>query len=199
MVASDIVGSAEYAADHGTQTNQQFVATLYQGLLGRSAPADPASSFWTNILAQGGSRGAVAAGIADSAEAKTYLAPATAQVYAPNAAGTLAHELYETGLGREVDLASLAGFKTGYAGMTPLQLASAIAGSSEFAADHAGLSNAAYVNSLYLDGLGRSADPAGGAFWTGLLNSGQASQSAVLLGIATSGEAAAHLTTNIGH
>jgi hypothetical protein len=168
-------------------------------MLGRSAAADPASSFWTNILAQGGSRGAVAVGIADSAEAKTYLAPTTAQVYAPNTPGTLAHELYETGLGREVDLASLAGFKTGFATMRPLQLASVIAGSAEFAADHAGQSNAAYVNSLYQDGLGRSADAAGGAFWTGLLNSGQASQAGVLLGIATSSEAAAHLTSNIGH
>jgi hypothetical protein len=64
-------------------------------------------------------------------------------------------------------------------------------------AAHAGQSNTAYVNSLFEAGLGRPAD-SGASFWTGLLDNGGASRSDVLLGIATSGEAAAHLTHNLG-
>jgi hypothetical protein len=195
-IASDLVNSNEYLAGHGTQTDQQFVTTLYQGLLGRSADADPGSSFWTGLLAQGASRGSVAAGIADSDEAKSHLAATTAQVFAPNAAGTLAHELYETGLGREVDLPALQNFQAAFAAETPAQFASGIAGSAEFAADHTGQSNAAYVNSLYEVGLGRPADPSGSAFWTELLGGG-ATRGDVLLDIATSGEANAHLTHNL--
>ena len=186
----------EYAAAHGTQTDQQFVAMLYQNLLGRSAAADPGSSYWTGLLAQGASRGAVAVGMTDIAEAKTTQAPATALVYVPHAPGTLAHELYETGLGREVELPALGNFDTAYAAITPAAFAAQISASAEFAADHAGQGNAAYVNSLYQAGLGRAAD-AGASYWTGLLNNGGASRADVLLGIATTPEAAAHLTYDL--
>ena len=196
MVAGQILASPEFIADHGTLTDQQFVAMLFQGLLGRPAAADPNSSFWTNLLANGESRADVAVGIANTAEAKTHLASDTAQIFVPHAPGVLAHELYETGLGREVELTALGNFDTAAAALTPAQFAAQIASSAEFAIDHASQSNAAYVNSLYLDGLGRPAD-AGASFWTGLLNTGGASRADVLLGIATSAEAAAHLTTNL--
>jgi hypothetical protein len=78
----------------------------------------------------------------------------------------------------------------------PSQFAAGIAGSAEFAADHAGQSNAAYVNSLFEAGLGRPADPSGSAYWTGLLNGG-ATRGDILLGIATSAGATAHLTHNL--
>jgi len=196
-VATEILSSPEYLADHGVQTDQELVATLYQGLLGRPAAADPNSSFWVTQLEQGATPGDVTAAIASSPEAKTYLATDTAQIFVANPAGTLATELYQTGLDRTVDLPSLANFQASYAVLTPLQLAAQIVASSEFIADHAGQSNAAFVASLYEDGLGRAPDPSGAAFWTGLLNSGQASQAGVLLGIATSGEANIHLTPNL--
>jgi hypothetical protein len=195
-IADGLVNSAEYAADHGVQTDQQFVDTLYQGLLGRPASEDTQSSYWTMLLSQGVSRGTIAAGVADTAEAKAHLAAATAQVFVPSASGTLAHELYETGLGREVDLPGLAGFQAAAATQTPSQLAAGLAGSAEFATDHAGQSNAAFVNSLYEAGIGRAADPSGSSFWTGLLDGGT-SRGDVLLGIATSSDAAAHLTHNL--
>jgi hypothetical protein len=192
-VATEFLSSNEYIADHGTQTDQQFVASLYQGLLGR-APEAGGLAYWTGALAQGASRGDVASAIADSDEAKSYLAATTAQVFVPNAAGTLTHELYETGLGREVELAALPYYQAAYLTQTPSQIAAGIAASPEFLADHAGQSNSAYVTSLYQDGLGRAPEAAGLASWTGALNSGTLSRSAVLLGIATSPEAAAHLT-----
>jgi hypothetical protein len=107
------------------------------------------------------------------------------------------HELFETGLGREVETAALPYYKAAYLTQSPLQVAASIASSPEFAADHAGQSGEVYVNSLYQAGLGRPADPQGTAFWAGQLSSGGATRSDVLLGIATSGEAAAHLTHNL--
>jgi autotransporter passenger strand-loop-strand repeat protein len=192
-VATEIMSSNEYITDHGTQTDQQFVTSLYQGLLGR-APEPAGFASWTSDLAQGASRGGVAVGIADSSEAKSYLAATTAQVFVPSAAGTLVTELYETGLGRAPDQAGLQYFTAAYSTQAPSQIAAAITASSEFLADHAGQSNSAYVTSLYQDGLGRAPETAGLDSWTALLNNGTLSRSAVLLDIATSPEAAGHLT-----
>ncbi len=195
-VAIEILNSNEYLAGHGTQSDAQLVTSLYQDLLGR-APDPGGAALWSGLLGGGVSRGDVATAIADSPEAKSHLAPTTAQLYVPNAAGTLVHELFETGLGREVDLASLPSFKTAYATQTPAQLAADIAGSPEFINDHIGQNNAAYVSSLYQDGLGRAPDAAGSALWTGQLDSGSATRSDVLLNIAVSSEGAAHLTRNL--
>jgi hypothetical protein len=52
------------------------------------------------------------------------------------------------------------------------------------------------VTSLYQAGLGRAPDQAGLVSWTTALNNG-ASRSGVLLGIATSPEAAGRLTYNL--
>ena len=196
VVASDFLNSAEFIADHRGVSGSALVALDYRGLLGRSAAADGASSFWTDLLADGVSPGAVTAGIAASSESQSFLAPATSQVFVPSAPGTLIHQLYETGLGREVDPAALQAFQGEAAAVTPAQLAAQIVSSPEFAAAHAGQSAMALVNSFYQDGLGRPADPFGAAFWTGALTAG-ASEGSVLLGIATSPEAAAHLTQNL--
>jgi hypothetical protein len=190
------MNSPEYITDHGTQTPTQLVTSLYQGLLGRLPEAAGLAS-WTGELAQGVSAGNVAIGIADSPEAKAHLASTTAQVFVSNAAGTLVHELYETGLGREVERAVLPSYQAAYRTETPAQIAAGIAASPEFLADHGSQTNAAFVTTLYQDGLGRTPDPAGLASWTTALNSGTLSRSAVLLGIATSPEATGHLTANL--
>jgi hypothetical protein len=196
VVAADILSSSEYLSDHGTQTNQQFVSMLDQSLLGEASSADPNAAGYLAQLVAGTSRATIAITVTNSVGAKTFLASDTAGVYAPNLAGTLAHDLYETGLGREVDPTGLAAFQNTYSILTPLQFANGIAASAEFQADHANQSNSAYVTSLYEAGLGRSPDIAGAAFWTGLLNSGTG-RGTVLAGIATSGEATAHLTANL--
>lgn len=196
-VAASLIGSAEYVARQGTQSDDKFVSTLYQGLTGR--PVDVAGAAgWMAQLAQGASRGSVAVGIADSAESKAYLAPATAQVFARDAAGTMAHELYEMGLGREVELSALASFKSSYASMTATQLAASVAGSQEFSNRHAGLTSFGYVSSLYHDGFGRAPDAASATYWTGRLDAGTATRLDLFRDFAASSEAAVHLTRNIG-
>lgn len=115
----------------------------------------------------------------------------------PNNAGRLTHVLYETGLGREVELPALAFWKGAYEVLTPLQIAASIASSTEFTAYHAGQNNDAFVESLYQAGLGRPAEASGLASWTSLLSSGSATRADVLLAVATSSEAHAHLTYNL--
>ena len=73
---------------HGTQTDTQFVTSLYQDLLIylTVTPEQGGETFWINLLTQGTSRGDVASTIADLGEAKSHLAPTTAQVSTPRRA-----------------------------------------------------------------------------------------------------------------
>ena len=196
-VAAGFLDSAEYQSSHGTLTNGQFVDSLYQGFLGR-APDAPGGAFWTGLLDSGTSRADVVIGIAQSADAKTVLASKTSQVWAPNAAGTLAVELYQTGLDRTVDQAGLAFVQSAVSqGGTALQIAQDFVAAQEFQALHGMQSDTAFVASLYQDGLGRAPDQAGSSFYSGVLSS-SGSRADVLADIATSSEARMHLTANLG-
>jgi phospholipase/lecithinase/hemolysin len=195
-VAAGFLGSSEYQALHGTQSDGQFVSSLYQGFLGRQPDAS-GGAYYTGLLASGMSRADVTVGIADSQEAKARLAPTTTHLWVPSADGTLAYEAYQTGLDREIELPSLSNIVTALTnGLTPLKIFQDIAGSAEFQGLHGAQDNATFVGSLYQDGLGRAPDPSGGAYYTGLLNGG-ATRASVLQDIATSGEAAAHLTRSL--
>ena len=69
----DIVNSAEFAADHANQSNAAFVASLYEGGLGR-APEPQGAAFWTGKLDSGAmTRGSVVIGIATSQEGSQHL------------------------------------------------------------------------------------------------------------------------------
>jgi hypothetical protein len=77
QLTAGIVGSAEYAATHGTQADAAFVTGLYQDVLGRAAD-EAGFATWTSALAGGTSRATVAAGFLFSAEAIEQLyQPAT--------------------------------------------------------------------------------------------------------------------------
>ena len=194
-VATELVNSSEYAALHGIQTDAQFLQTAFQGLLGRSPSTGEATSFLGELSA-GVTRGAVAAGIAAGTESQTHLVSTTTQLFARNTFGTVAHEAYETGFGREVDLPALANIQAGFASsaLTATQLFAAIASSSEFTAMHGAQDNATYVSSLYEAGLGRMPDPQSAAVDVAALVNGSITRAGLLQSIATSSEAAAHLT-----
>ena len=200
-VAADILASPEYGAQHGApgaMTDTQFVTSLYQGLLGR-APVASDITFWTAGVASNG-RAAITAAIAGSPEAKSHLAPDTAEVWSRNTGGTLIHVLYETGLDREVELGA-----TGLdfwqnllkSGLSADQLAQQILNRPEPQALHAGQNDTAFTTSLYQDGLGRTPDAGGLAFYVGALQSGSLTRAGVLLSIATSPEAATNLVRNL--
>ncbi len=200
-VAADILASPEYVALHGgpgAVTDTQFVDELYQGLLGRAATASDLA-FWNASIASVG-RSAVTVDIADSPEAKNHLAPDTAQLWSRNTGGTLIHELYETAIGREVELGQ-SGLNfwqaTLQAGSTPLQLAQLILANPEPQTVHAAQSDAAFVTSLFQNGLGRAPSAADLAQYGGDLQSGSLTRAGVLLAIATSPDAATYLTRNL--
>jgi hypothetical protein len=67
-VADHILASAEGQALYGGMSNLQFVSSLYQTALGRTANAEEAS-WWANALSNGSiDRGDVLAGFANSQE-----------------------------------------------------------------------------------------------------------------------------------
>ena len=189
-IAANILKSPEYVAQAGAQTGAQYVTSLYMNLLGRG-PEPSGLAYWTGTLAAGTNRADVATLMALSPEAKTYNASNTGLLFSRDPTGTLLHELFETGLTREVDLPSLASFKAAAnTGTTPAQFAQLVAGSAEFQAIHAPQSTTAFVTSLYQSALGRTPDAAGLQFWSG----STMTRASVLLGIATSTEASANLT-----
>ena len=114
-------------------------------------------------------------------------APSIAFINDPNTA--IVREDYRTGLGREPDPAGLANwgnFLSG--GGTPAQLAQELTMSLEFQSLHSQQTDTQYVESLYENGLGRSADPGGLQGWAGAHQSGSMDRAGVLAGIAQSAE-----------
>ena len=137
--------------------NAPFVMALYQDFLGRSADST-GLTYWDGMLHSGTSRDTVAATIAYSLEAARY-----------HVAG-----LYTAILGRPADSAGLQYWTVGF-GERPDGIAESLYASSEYFAK-AGGSDAAWVQALYRDTLGRPASSSEVAFWTGVLqNSGRRS------------------------
>ena len=193
-VADAVLGSPEFAQAHGAPaglSDTGFLTLLYNGLLGRAPDAGGLASH-VAALEGGASQGSVAAGIADSVEARAHFATATANVWVPDATGALVTELYQTSFGHAPDLGGLALFTSALqGGLSAQQLAQDLASSPEFLADHDGLGNAALVTSLYENGLGRAPSAADLQHWAG------ASTATVLFGVAASPEAAVHLIRNV--
>ena len=197
QVATEFLASPEGQTDFAGLSNGAFVSRIAQGLLGRSLSATDQSAF-TSLLTNGTSRGAVLEGIADSVESQSHLSPATSDVFIPRPTAAGVYEMYETGLGRDGDIGGVrfASDEVLQSGRTLLQVAQQITSTPEFLADHASQSNASYIDSLYQDGLGRSADPASAAL-TSALNGGQITRGDALFAVASSPEAAAYLTRYI--
>ena len=63
----------------------------------------------------------------------------------------------------------------------------------------ANLSNAQYVDQLYLNVLGRSGEANGVSYWNEVLNTGQATKDTVLIGFATSSENVLRTADHISH
>ena len=84
------------------------------------------------------------------------------------------------------------------AGSTPLQLAQLILANPEPQAVHGAQSDAAFITSLFQNGLGRAPSAADLALYGGDLQSGSLTRAGVLLAVATSPDAATYLTRNLG-
>ena len=179
---------------HPTETGHQAVTTLaeqqlagtaaltgqfYTNILQRVAPgADVA--YWGNAVANGLTMPQLDYAIASSTEAQTNVVPVvelyTALGRAPDAAGlNYWTQVFEGG----ASLSALAGgFITSAEGQ---QIYGATAGGSPTA-------DAAFVTSAYQELLGRPADAAGAAYWTGQLDTGALRPADVLASFVRSSE-----------
>lgn len=96
--------------------------------------------------------------------------------------------LYRAALGRYPDRAGLE-YWVGVSGQITLEdMATSFMASPEFQSKYGALDNAAFVNLLYENVLGRAADAGGLAFWVGDLDAGRISRAGVLVGFSESDE-----------
>lgn len=72
-VADAFIGSQEYIAKYGTQTNTEFVQQLYENALNRSAE-QAGLDFWVSALDRGASRGQVSVAITETPEGAEKIA-----------------------------------------------------------------------------------------------------------------------------
>src|SRR5205807_6751646 len=147
-----------------------FVAQFYLDLLQR--PADSAGmSFWSTPLGQGSSP--LLTGLSVSGQ------PDNSQIV---------EALYSRLLHRAADgtgLDAAVSFLTG--GGTVEQLAANLAASDEYFQTRGGGTNDGFLNAVYLDALGRNAEPVGQQDWGGKLAAGS-SRADVALGVLSSTE-----------
>jgi hypothetical protein len=175
---SDIANTFLKSSEYSDVVNTADINELYQALLGRDAEEGGLQN-WQAALAGGVSLADIAATIAVSSEAQTL----------DESNGEFVSNLYTSVLGREAEEGGLQNWVSAlYNGLSRAEVAKNIVGSSE-AIDK---SNGDFVDALYQSALGREADEAGKAAWTGAL-AGGVSQADVAIGIVGSQEAADHI------
>jgi hypothetical protein len=175
QTAMNFIASAEFQNTYGSLNSAQFVETLYQNVLGRSA--DPTGlAYWQSQMDNGESRSQVLLNFSDSFENKE------------NTISTIgdkdlseAYRLYQAAFNRTPDQPGLA-YWTGQLdnGTTPLQAAQSFLASPEFQQMYGGLDAMGQVNELYENVLHRQPDPTGEAYWVGQLNNGSSLASVLL-------------------
>lgn len=169
-----LLSSPEGQARTGGLSSGAFVNQLYQTTLGRPADGD-GLAYWTDQLDnRGAQRIDVANGFVFSAEHVSSLQSAfDAGVFvADKQAGDVAR-LYYTMLDRAPDAGGLQYWANQLEnGGSISDLAKAFLGTPENVSKYGSMQNAAYVDALYDNALGRPADADGKAYWTNLLNGG---------------------------
>ncbi|MDU8499566.1 DUF4214 domain-containing protein [Pseudomonas syringae] len=155
------------------------INTLYNELLGRTTGADSGGlQTWQTLLANGGTLGDVAAGIAGSAEARTL----------DQSNGDFVRDLYQIALGRSADQAGLDNWVGNlFNGASRADVAKAIVNSDEAVLK----ADSDFIDNLYLTATGRASDTAGKATFTNILANG-GTHADVAIGIVGSVEAIAH-------
>jgi hypothetical protein len=189
-VARALIDSGEFATSFGVnQSSTVFVNSLYQNL--RGGPASPAEvSGWAVRIDNGDlSRTDVALAFADSAENRAATASTlSAGIWDRDETAIEIANLYDTAFNRLPDLPGLASWVSlvHREELTVKSVAESFYNSAE-AAPLQGLTDAAFVNQIYLNALGRQAEATGSAFWVNHINTDM-SRAEVLLAISSSAE-----------
>ncbi len=155
-----------------TPSNNNYVTALYRDLLNRT-PDAAGFAGWVGLLNNGGSRTFVASSFEQSPERRTLVI----------------NSVYEATLVRAPDPI---GFANSYqllqAGITARQLQALLQASPEYMLRRAGNTQAGFLNSIYLDSLGRVPEASAQAAYLPLLNAGL-SHLQLAMSVATSVEA----------
>jgi phospholipase/lecithinase/hemolysin len=188
---------------HPTQTGHQALATAataalsdekdLQGSAAQYVIADDRGSLYLQDTVAGRDGTHTLAGIT------TMVFTDGTGVFDPTGAAEDVARLYRTALDRAPDVTGLqywsAQIDDSHISLTTV--ANDFAASPEFIKDYGSLADAAFVNQLYENGLGRQADAGGAANWDGELASG-ATRGAVLASIAESQESKADSISTAG-
>lgn len=189
-VAGGVLSTPEVQARQGASDAAGYVDRLYQNILGRAGDA-AGRAYWIERLQTGTSRAQVLVGFAESAEGEAATAEVVgAGIWDRDEAVQQVARLYDAALDRLPDAAGLAYWRDRVEGgsATLLDVARAFTADAGFTARYGGLSNADFVQALYRDVLGRSADATGSAYWTGQLDAGALPRATVVLGLSESAE-----------
>lgn len=135
--------------------NRHFVTAAFIDMLGRE-PSPPVASYFTGGLDAGGSRADVITFLLGTIEYRAVVVDRFYRDYLLRPADPGGEAFYTNQLRN---------------GVSQLQVKVQIIGSDEYKTAHSG-TNSGFINGLYLDALGRAADPAGLAYWIGQVNSG---------------------------
>jgi hypothetical protein len=154
---------------------ETFVQQAYRDLTGREARPDQYLLGVAAASAGGTAPADLLASLVSSAPSRGVVFPVV--------------RLYEAYFGRGPDTGGLA-FWVGLirSGTPTANVSDAFAGSPEFLARYGALNNAEFVDRVYRNVLERAPDAAGAAFWTGVLDAGQANRGQVMLGFSDSKE-----------
>ena len=198
-VTREFLASAEGQSHFASGTsNAVYVETLYETVLGRHGDMAGAQT-WVGQLNAGVSRADVANQFVLSAEHQGQLQPMfSAGVYLADATDAAVARLYYGLLGRAPDETGLLNWETSaHAGLSASAIAREFIATAEYAALHPTTqTNQQFVESLYLNALGRPAEQPGEQVWLNALSHG-ASWAEVAVSILQSQEAQTHLAGHI--
>jgi hypothetical protein len=139
-------------------TAEDFVTQQYEDFLSR-APDAGGLAYWSERLRHGYEPAALVESLALSPEFEGTVAPVV--------------RLYYAHFQRPPDYQGLTHWaRVARSGWSIAQISEQFVGSPEFAATYGDLTDEQYVNQVYLNVLGRAADPAGLAYWVAQLQAG---------------------------
>ena len=182
-IANGFTNSAEFTNRYGTLSNDRFVERLYLNVFNR--PVDSAGrATWVGLLNNGATRGNVVIGLSNSAEFVS-----TTKTVTPSS--TTNGSIYRLYMAYFKRLPDQGGFDDWVAqrnaGRSLDSISEQFATAPEFQQTYGSLSDAEFVDLLYLNVLARQADAGGRADWIAQLRAGS-TRGEVMTGFSESAE-----------
>lgn len=166
-VSNAFAASPEFRQAYGSLSNRDFAALVYRNVLERQGDRE-GLTYWSSQLDRGVSRGQVMTGFSDSSEYRTKTSSDIDQF---DQTGPIAR-LYRAYFRRAPERSGRDYWNS--AGKSLGDVSQAFSESAEFGQIYGQLNNADFVNLVYDNVLGRTAEGSGAQFWTSELNRGMA-------------------------